>query len=258
MPSPFDPIEYVQWRTDCTGDDITAWCAIMNEPDEEVFGVPSYAAAPTYIASLPRRTGPCLGCGRPTGDVFEKALTLTGIDTPAPTATFHPCGCVLKVRIPPILDHIPDGTFPIGRTAIPLHEQIAERITTDPELMASLHARLTHQLHRRPDVVILMDAAEAKARNLPGPYPKRRKLLVAYTLHARPGTTEWIVVRADREMPPGFMPPGLDGKWQERASMPFAAPVFEGLHSRATAHPTGRVEIREDGAIAEVYEMRHP
>ena len=248
MPSPFDPVEYVQWRTDCTADDIEAWCAIMNEQDAEAF---ADFATPIYIAALPRRTGPCLGCGRPTAtEWFQRsALTVTNTDTPTPTATFQPCGCELRVRTPPILDRIPDGTVPFKKAGIPLNDQIAERLAHQPELQADLHSRLAKYLGQRPDVVMLLDPEQTKARGLHG------WALVGYTLHARPGTTKWIVVRGDHDMPPGFMPPGLDGRWQERDRIPDYPPIFEGRYSTATAHPTGRVEIRDDGAIAEVYEM---
>lgn len=251
MPGLSDPIEYVQWRTDCTTDQINTWQAALLEQDLEDFEVPSFTE-PTRVMIPPRRTPPCLGCGRPTGAVFQPALILKGIDAPTATATFNPCGCQLRVWTPPILDHIPDGTFPFRKAGLPMDDQIAERFADRPELQADLHGRLAQHLDQRPDVVKLLNPQETRARGLHG------WALVGYTLHARPGTTKWIVVRGDADMPPGFMPPGLDGRWQERARIPDYPPIFKGPHSTVTAHPTGRVEIREDGAVAEVYAMlRH-
>lgn len=232
MPSPFDPVEYVQWRTDCTADDIKAWRAAMYEQIRVTAG-PS---------------APCLGCSRP----IQGFSVPVAID-PRPVAMFEPCGCQLRIRTPPILDHIPDGTFPLKKAGIPLNDQIAERLAHQPELQTDLHARLARYLGQRPDVVKLLDPQETRARGLHG------WALVGYTLHAWPGTTKWIVVRGDADMPPGVMPPGLDGKWQERARVPYLPPiVFEVGRYSATPRPSGRVEIREDGAIAEVYEMMRP
>lgn len=250
MTSPFDPIPYVQWRTDCTADDITAWDTATYEShwDPEGSEVTSLTP-PTHITALPRLTGPCLGCGRPTGDVNDAALTLTTVAIPMPTATFHPCGCVLRVRTQPILDHVPDGAFPFKKAGLPLDDETAKAFARQPELRADLGCRLAPYLGKRPDVVKLLNPEETRARGLHG------WVLVGYILHARPGTTKWIVVRGDAGMPPGFMPPGLDGRWQEREGIPDYPPIFEGPRSTVTAHPTGRVEIREDGAVAEVYEM---
>ena len=69
---------------------------------------------------------------------------------------------------------------------------------------------------------------------------------------------DYIVLRASPDVPPGWMPRGLDGRWYDRAQF------VEGLERpadlprwHATAVPTGRFEVRDhDGAVAEVWEAR--
>lgn len=67
--------------------------------------------------------------------------------------------------------------------------------------------------------------------------------------------TPYIVVRAASDLPPGFLPRGMEGRWLDRRELP----EHWGLHESATAvaAATGRFEFRDyDGAFAEVYEVR--
>lgn len=71
---------------------------------------------------------------------------------------------------------------------------------------------------------------------------------------------DYIVLRANPDLPDWHLPPHWDGRWIDRADLPPAPPP--GLHddeTYATAAfvPAGRFEVREhDGAVAEVYEAR--
>lgn len=68
---------------------------------------------------------------------------------------------------------------------------------------------------------------------------------------------DYVVIRPAPDLPPGFVPPHWDGRWLDRADMPFGPPPADGTWSTATAVPTGRFEVRDsDGAVAEVYEVR--
>jgi hypothetical protein len=66
-----------------------------------------------------------------------------------------------------------------------------------------------------------------------------------------------IVLRAYPGAPPGFMPPGYEGRWFDRASMPVHRVAAVAATGTAAARPTGRFEVRDDGAVAEVWEV-HP
>lgn len=74
---------------------------------------------------------------------------------------------------------------------------------------------------------------------------------------------DYVVIRAGEGLPPGFLPPHLDGKWFDRRSVPVRAAKFVGSGnnghvtvSEAVAVPSGRFEVREDGAVAEVWELQ--
>jgi len=76
---------------------------------------------------------------------------------------------------------------------------------------------------------------------------------------------DYVVVRRGPDMPDEWlMPDGLEGRWFDRAEMkppppPGWADEFRrrgGVVSTAAAVPTGRFEVREDGAVAEVWEIR--
>ena len=63
------------------------------------------------------------------------------------------------------------------------------------------------------------------------------------------------VFRAAPDLPPDYLPEHLDGQWTVLPGGPYA-PEFAHREGNATAHATGRYEQREDGALAEVYEVR--
>ena len=62
----------------------------------------------------------------------------------------------------------------------------------------------------------------------------------------------YIVVRPATDLPPGFLPPEMDGRWFDVEQLP---PAWGDL-GMAVAVPSGRFEVRDDGAVAEVYEVR--
>ena len=65
---------------------------------------------------------------------------------------------------------------------------------------------------------------------------------------------DYIVVRAAPDLPPGFLSPGMDGKWFDRSMIPEGVGTYGWRDSVAIA--TGRFEVRDDGAVAEVFEVR--
>lgn len=74
---------------------------------------------------------------------------------------------------------------------------------------------------------------------------------------------DYVVVRRGPDMPDEWlMPDGLEGKWFDRSAVPVAAPGAPRNAERHTtssamaAEPTGRFEVRDDGAVAEVWELR--
>lgn len=73
---------------------------------------------------------------------------------------------------------------------------------------------------------------------------------------------DYIVVRAAPDLPPGFLPPHLDGRWYDRRDIadgpPAGTPLPGGVAgAQAVAVATGRFEVREyDGAVAEIWEVR--
>lgn len=62
---------------------------------------------------------------------------------------------------------------------------------------------------------------------------------------------DYVVVRPAPDLPAGFLPPDMDGKWYDRATLPDGAAM-----GTAVAVASGRFEYREDGAVAEVFEVR--
>ena len=66
----------------------------------------------------------------------------------------------------------------------------------------------------------------------------------------------FIVYRAARGLPAGFLPDGWDGRWDHRPE-PTPDWVKPAGVPRAVALPTDLVEHRSDGASAQVYEV-HP
>lgn len=75
-----------------------------------------------------------------------------------------------------------------------------------------------------------------------------------------PEDAKYVVLRRASEMPPGQMPPELDGRWDDReryrhlAVQDFgAAPNWAGW---AIAQPSNHFEVRSDGEIAQVWLVR--
>jgi hypothetical protein len=66
---------------------------------------------------------------------------------------------------------------------------------------------------------------------------------------------DYIVVRPAADLPPGFLPSALDGKWFDREMVKYAV-SFTAYPGSAVAVPSGRFEVRDDGAVAEVWEVR--
>lgn len=65
---------------------------------------------------------------------------------------------------------------------------------------------------------------------------------------------DFIVIRPAPDLPPGFLPPHLDGRWFDTTEVPLS--YAEPGSGCAVAVPAGRFEVREDGAVAEVWEVR--
>jgi hypothetical protein len=66
----------------------------------------------------------------------------------------------------------------------------------------------------------------------------------------KPGT--YVVIRVARTYP-HRVPADLDGKWYDLADIPTVlASVLDGVQ----AWETGRFETRDDGAVAQVFEIR--
>lgn len=111
-----------------------------------------------------------------------------------------------------------------------------------------------------PHVVKLMTITEAKRLFGDAAAPKwgdpDDQLMVAIWLRAIPDQTGWIVLRPAEDLPEDFLPPRMDGEWIERSGI-YRGPEIRlaGTTATATARPCGRIELREDGAVAEVYEV---
>lgn len=67
----------------------------------------------------------------------------------------------------------------------------------------------------------------------------------------------FIVWRAAHGVPPGWMPRGMEGRWDHRPLPPDVLMQRRAEDVHAIAVRTSRVEHREDGASAEVWEV-HP
>lgn len=67
-------------------------------------------------------------------------------------------------------------------------------------------------------------------------------------------TPDYLVIRAAPDLPPGFLSPSLDGKWIDRSQLPEDGWPYR--WGDAVAVASGRFEAREDGAVAEVFEVR--
>lgn len=75
-----------------------------------------------------------------------------------------------------------------------------------------------------------------------------------------PSQPDYIVIRRAPDLPVDFNTGGLDGKWFDRSEMPVGSRPNPFLREEdggeGVAVPTGRFEVRDDGAVAEVWEIR--
>lgn len=62
---------------------------------------------------------------------------------------------------------------------------------------------------------------------------------------------DYVVIRAAADLPDGFLPERLNGRWFDLAEVRQGFGVGD-----AVAVPSGRFETRDDGAVAEVWEVR--
>jgi len=67
--------------------------------------------------------------------------------------------------------------------------------------------------------------------------------------------SDYVVIRPAGDLPPRFFPKGWDGLWIDRSHLASKLIDPEDC-STAVAVPTGRFEVRDDGAVAEVFEVR--
>lgn len=69
---------------------------------------------------------------------------------------------------------------------------------------------------------------------------------------------DYIVLRHGSDIPDEYRAEHLEGRWYDASAAPVRSPKGEvppevGM---AIAEPTGRLEVRDDGAVAEVWELR--
>lgn len=64
---------------------------------------------------------------------------------------------------------------------------------------------------------------------------------------------DYVVVRAHSDLPEGFLPPELEGRWFDLEDIPKSLVPQD---SGAVAVPVSRFEQRDDGVVAQVYEVR--
>lgn len=73
---------------------------------------------------------------------------------------------------------------------------------------------------------------------------------------------DYVVLRHGPDVPDEYRSERREGQWLDRRDVPVRAPGPRGpnatgiTESRAVAEPTGRFETRDDGAVAEVFEIR--
>ena len=64
---------------------------------------------------------------------------------------------------------------------------------------------------------------------------------------------DYIVLRHGPDVPERYWSISHEGLWIDRQSVRMGRP---GIVGQAVAEPTNRIEVREDGAVAEVWEIR--
>jgi len=69
--------------------------------------------------------------------------------------------------------------------------------------------------------------------------------------------TDYIVIRRAPNLPADFNTGDLDGKWFDRSQMEIVPVSFKDPNAgHGVAVPTGSFEVRDDGVVAEVWEIR--
>lgn len=251
-----NPIMREQHRFDCTASDMQAWSndshRLFEGSEVRVFEDP-LLVTPQFP--------PCIGCGGGVRASMHGPAVVVRETGGEVVATFQPCGCRLKVITPPILDDIPPGTR-CGAAAwdyVPAEIQLQEM---RDHFLEHLRENLIHSRRELgvPHVIKLMALTEAKEMLGERAAPQWRdpsdQVMVAIWLQAIPSATTHIVLRPAPDLDEDFLPPRMDGEWIER-SVIYTGPQIDlyGPAAVASARPTGRVELREDGAAAEVYEV---
>jgi hypothetical protein len=67
--------------------------------------------------------------------------------------------------------------------------------------------------------------------------------------------SDYVVLRHGPDVPDEYRAEHLEGRWYDLAHAPVGPAGF-GPHALAVAEPAGRFEVRDDGAVAEVWEIR--
>lgn len=65
---------------------------------------------------------------------------------------------------------------------------------------------------------------------------------------------DYIVLRHGPDIPDEYRAEHLEGRWYDAVYVPTGPPGLS--NADAVAEPTGRFEVRDDGAVAEVWEIR--
>lgn len=87
-----------------------------------------------------------------------------------------------------------------------------------------------------------------------------RGCLAVYAVALQADSPDYAVLRPGAGLPDGWLHDDVDGRWITRPSSPLyvvlrAATELQFPPEQGHASPTGRLEVRDDGAIAEVWEV---
>lgn len=94
------------------------------------------------------------------------------------------------------------------------------------------------------------------------PEPSFPKTISFKVVHRDPDGTmhavcepDWIVFRPAAGVPPEALPPTMDGWWVDRYGFSASGTMFHSSGTILRYAPTSRFETRDDGAVAEVFEV---
>lgn len=154
-----------------------------------------------------------------------------------------------------IMDALPEGTRP-GAFAFLL---VSGEFARDPSDAIKLATGQIFQRLHDPCRVVVVDTADLDPLQDAHLVPNAAALMsqpgaivYGFTLGAIPGKLPYVVVRDDAG--------AQEGHWLDRTSVP-AHPLLlpvgedEDTYRQVVAETTGEVEVREDGAMAEVYRV---